>query len=408
MSLLLDALKKAADEKQSRSSPGDEDAGLDAPVPSGVSPAAAQDGELPETARADAVVGIDEPDYAISDAALNLLVSRANSDYRKRRLTWVMLVSTASLLILAAGGGYFMQSMQANVARMEQRHQRNLRQVEAMVQAETPVKPAGTVAGRHPAVRPGDMSRQADRTPPAASRETVTAATPPGPDTDATPHGPRQAPPAARPAAGKAAAVSIEKRRQDDPVESLLNQAWESYRQQRFDVAEQTYRQVLLREPGNRDALLALAAIAAEQNDRQRALAYYREILDRRPDDGDATAGMIALLLDEGGDERQAQRHLQQMLQKHPASPPLNYAMGNLLARQNKWGTAQQRYFNAWVSDKRNPLYCYNLAVSLDRLGKFDQAVTYYRETLRLSASQADFPTDAIETRLRQLAQAGR
>ena len=71
------------------------------------------------------------------------------------------------------------------------------------------------------------------------------------------------------------------------------------------------------------------------------------------------------------------------MLQNSPDDTHLNFALGNVYAQQNKWKLAQQSYFNAWQHDNENADYIFNLAVSMDQLGKQKQAVDLYRDCLR-------------------------
>jgi Flp pilus assembly protein TadD len=75
--------------------------------------------------------------------------------------------------------------------------------------------------------------------------------------------------------------------------------------------------------------------------------------------------------------------------------------LGNLYASNNDWLAAQEYYFNAYALDMNNPDFTANLAISLDRLGKYPLAGQYYTQTLALAgATQVSFNVSDIKNRL--------
>ena len=79
--------------------------------------------------------------------------------------------------------------------------------------------------------------------------------------------------------------------------------------------------------------------------------------------------------------------------------------LGNWYARQQRWGNAQQAYFEALRRAPHNADYAFNLAVSLDRMGQAQAARTYYENALELAASGgATFDATAVRERVVQLA----
>jgi uncharacterized protein HemY len=89
------------------------------------------------------------------------------------------------------------------------------------------------------------------------------------------------------------------------------------------------------------------------------------------------------------------------MLKQQPEAAHLHFALGNFYARQAKWLEAQSAYFNALQGDSRNADYAFNLAVSLDHIGKQGQAVHFYKSALELSSGQnISFSVQAVNDRL--------
>lgn len=50
----------------------------------------------------------------------------------------------------------------------------------------------------------------------------------------------------------------------------------------------------------------------------------------------------------------------------------------------NDWKNAQQEFFNAYHKQPNNPVYAYNLAISLEQLNQTNFAINYYEKTLEL------------------------
>lgn len=169
--------------------------------------------------------------------------------------------------------------------------------------------------------------------------------------------------------------------------------------------AQQQYELALRTDPNNRDALLGTAAVALRQRQEPRAAAIYSRLLDLDPNDGDALAGMMGL---RQGDAAQAELRLKTVLTRTPDAAPVQFALGNLYARQGRWSEAQQAYFRAWSAAPGNADYAYNLAIGLDRLNQGRLALTYYQKALALAQdSPAGFDRAALRQRMHQLNQHG-
>jgi uncharacterized protein HemY len=93
------------------------------------------------------------------------------------------------------------------------------------------------------------------------------------------------------------------------------------------------------------------------------------------------------------------------LLREEPDAAHLHFTLGNMYAAQNRWGEAQSAYFGAYRLQAENPDYAYNLAVSLDELGKAAAAAGYYRRALELAAENgAVFDQPSVRGRLLKLA----
>ena len=176
-----------------------------------------------------------------------------------------------------------------------------------------------------------------------------------------------------------------------------------AYEAAQYDRAKKLYKEVLIAEENNRDALLGLGAIAVIEKNNTVARNTYILLLKQDPRDPIAIAALASLRNSEastGADEK----YLLKMLQKNPDDVHLNFALGNIYAKQDKWKLAQQSYFNAWQRDNENADYIFNLAVSMDQLGKQKQAVDFYRDCLSKSGDkQVSFSRKAVQKRITEL-----
>ncbi len=284
--------------------------------------------------------------------------------------------------------------------------------------------PAAAVAAAPPAAAPARPAASARTSDEEAYRLALAPRTPQAPRAAeggtpaAAPAAPRAAAPAAVAPAVRdetptlrsrgSSAVKVASRSEPDPTYVRLERAYQAFQAGDYEGARQLYREVLSRDPRNRDALLGLGAVATALGEGQQAQAVYRRVLIQNPQDRVATAAITNLGASAGAAGPQGEARLKQALAQDPGAPYLNFSLGNLYASQRRWSDAQQAYFNAYRADSRNADYAFNLAVSLDHLGKSRQALEYYRRALDLGERQAaGFSTESVRSRIQVLEGAG-
>lgn len=186
---------------------------------------------------------------------------------------------------------------------------------------------------------------------------------------------------------------------QANTVDPALLAAWQAYRDGDLNAAGQRYGEILKLDEKNRDALLGMAAIAQQQSRDDVAAHYYRQALALDPRDPVAHAGMLSLL--GPGNEAGAESRLKLLLAQQPQSSALHFALGNLYAEQSRWGDAQQSYFSASKLEPDSAQFAFNLAVSLDHLGKGESAAQHYRRALQLDGAASPSKIDRAQTQRR-------
>ncbi len=197
--------------------------------------------------------------------------------------------------------------------------------------------------------------------------------------------------------------LKISRSERIDNKDRLLGEAYGAYQRADLVEARRLYAAVLAQDPENRDALLGMGAIEVQDGDYNRAIELYQKLLLLNPLDSEAMASLIAVA---NIDPQRGESRIKQMLAQRPDSPYLHFTLGNMYSRQHRWSEAQAAYFQALQLQPDNPNTAYNLAVSLEHLGKPEAAVPFYRRALdNRGLTLATFDADQVEKRIEVLSQ---
>lgn len=220
---------------------------------------------------------------------------------------------------------------------------------------------------------------------------------------------PRETTPPRKAASFGEAQLNISRTKGKEPLQDILTRGYTAYNKGEFENAEIAYRQALTRAPDSRDAMLGMAAVRYIQGDTPTAVSYYRELLQRDPKDELAFAALAGIEEDAAGPilpqtDLSDESRIKLLLAEKPDSGYLHFALGNVYADGRRWAEAQRAYFDAYRLESGNPDYAFNLAVSLDHLGKKREAARYYRQSLTLARERKpNFDTQLAVSRLDSL-----
>lgn len=186
-------------------------------------------------------------------------------------------------------------------------------------------------------------------------------------------------------------------------VDPTLQAAYEAFSRGDDASAQQKYRLVLQKDVRNIDALLGMAAIAQRQDRNMDAIGWYRKVIEVEPRNSIAQSALANL--EASTDGVGAESKIKSMLARQPDAANLHAALGNLYAAQNQWASAQAAYFNASQYAPISADYAFNLAISLEHLGKPKLALVQYQRALELlNMTGAASPDRAqLEARIRAL-----
>ena len=331
-------------------------------------------------------------EFTVSDDALSMLIYKTNREVKHSKKIIMVGAISFGLAVLITGGVYYYLDMQAEISMLERKHQIAMQSMRAKTNNENAPEKSEIIEKlvgesnldekvEYAKQRISDSNNSFDRQ---------------GLDNKKAGKSNRDI--------KSSPALSIQKNKKLDPVGEKLDAAWLAYESGRYDVAKVMYKDILSIEKNNRDALLGLGAIAVIEKDNAVARDVYLAVLEQDPRDSMATAA-LASLHDESALESDEQ-YLISMLEKNPGAQHLNFALGNNYAKQNKWQSAQQHYFDAWQSDDENADYIFNLAVSMDQLNKQQQAVSFYKDSLVKAVNkQVGFSRQAVQKRIKELSE---
>jgi len=196
-------------------------------------------------------------------------------------------------------------------------------------------------------------------------------------------------------------------------VDPTLLSAYEAYSRGDDAMAQKQYRQVLQADTRNVDALLGMAAIALRQSRYADANGWYQKVLEIEPRNSTALSAVANLQISgeavdsATADYASTESHIKSMLAQQPEAANLHAALGNLYAAQSQWPLAQAAYFNASRYAPNSADYAFNLAVSLDQLGKSGLALAQYQRALGLLTHSGAGSLDKaqLEARIQALQQ---
>jgi tetratricopeptide (TPR) repeat protein len=185
-------------------------------------------------------------------------------------------------------------------------------------------------------------------------------------------------------------------------VSEALAEAYTALRAGKNAEAKKSYGALVAADGMNLDARLGLATALARTGETVAAQREYKKALEVDPRNSTALAAL--LLLSDANTAPTLEADLRALLTRHADSAELHYALGNLLAGQARWTEAQQAYFNAWRHGGENADYAFNLAVSLDQLRQARLATEYYQKALALAARLGgQFDRRQAERRINEL-----
>lgn len=203
-----------------------------------------------------------------------------------------------------------------------------------------------------------------------------------------------------------AAGISIKVQRPGLDTNFELNRAFSALNTGDTTLAAATYKNILTTEPRNEDALFGLATTYHRLGDLDRARPYYAQLLTVNPNHRAGLNNFLALVSHESPQEALAE--LERLEQRNPNFSPIPAQQAALLSKQGFADQAREKMLRAIELAPENLTYKYNLAVILDKQGKYTDASALYRLLIDAAINGQKIPAslDSLQKRLNFIASA--
>jgi len=166
-------------------------------------------------------------------------------------------------------------------------------------------------------------------------------------------------------------------------AEERLARARLAEREGRYDEAISIYQELLLHDPGDIRARLALGALYVERGDATLALEQYEAAKAAAPDDPDTICGMADALAGMGRYEK-AERELRRGLRLHPDHAGMHELLGLQYFRRGLYQQAESELRRALDLDPSLAAAYHHRGEALNQLGRVDEALDMLKRAVQL------------------------
>lgn len=193
--------------------------------------------------------------------------------------------------------------------------------------------------------------------------------------------------------------LKIEIRRPDVNVQSYLEAGYENLINGREAIAAGYYQEVLAVEPRNEMALFGLATTYQRMGKIEDAREVYGDLLSINPSHREALNNFMALISNEAPQEAIAE--LEALETENPDFSPIPAQLGVVYNRIGNPQMAARKLARALNLSPDNISYKYNLAITLDKLGQWEDASNLYLELIENYNNGTTLPGDIENIRNR-------
>ena len=182
--------------------------------------------------------------------------------------------------------------------------------------------------------------------------------------------------------------------------QAFYRKAQAYHKQKNFEMAAEMYRRVLQENPAHRDALFHLSSIHMERSSYAEAYPLVLELVRRDPKDPRSLVNLAIAEIGLGRPEK-AIAHLDRALTlEDPPRFKICYHRGIALSRLQRLEEAMLWYEESEDFDPGHAHLLFNMAVTFDKLERYDEAVAYYNRFLTAGDSSSRRERRDVESRI--------
>ncbi len=182
----------------------------------------------------------------------------------------------------------------------------------------------------------------------------------------------------------ESAGVKIEVKAPSMNIEYELEKAYNALLSGQSTAAIGIYKDVLLNDPTNEDALFGLATTYHRAGQIEAARPLYGKILAQNPTHRAALNNFLVMVADEAPQE--ALMQLEALENKSPSFSPIPAQMAVIYQKLGDLPKATEKMFKAVSLAPENLTYRYNLAILMDKQRNYEEAVKLYGQITQAHA----------------------
>jgi tetratricopeptide (TPR) repeat protein len=192
----------------------------------------------------------------------------------------------------------------------------------------------------------------------------------------------------------------IVKRVNDEKITFLYNEALKEANKGNTDEAKKIYISILVERPNHVEVLNNLGALAMKEGNTREAMFYFRKILENKKDYEKAYNNMGLIMMREG-EYKLAEEHFRKSIEldKNSIEPYLN--LSALLRGEKRFEEASRLLEILLMKGEKNPAVHLSYALIKDEMGQYEDAIKHYRYYLREGGKHAE--RNMVIERLKQL-----
>ena len=172
-------------------------------------------------------------------------------------------------------------------------------------------------------------------------------------------------------------------------IDQILNQAIAAHKENKFEEAEQLYKNILKAQPQNSHANHNLGVLKVSFNKSAEALPFFKTAIEVNPNIEQFWASYIDALVKENQFE-EAEVSCRKAIELEPNNPKFYYILGNTLNTMGRSAEAETSYRKALELKPDFFLAHNNLGITLKNLGRSAEAETSYRKALEFKQDYAE------------------
>lgn len=199
--------------------------------------------------------------------------------------------------------------------------------------------------------------------------------------------------------------LSVKEASSDDKasIEKKMMLAYRALISGQRAAAISIYKDIIKAKPDNIEAMFGLASAYQKNLQNEQARSIYVEILQKKPDHKDALNNFLVLVADDSPDD--ALIELQKLERINPKFSPIPAQIAMIYIKKNDLNSAERNLRRAISLSPNAVKYKYNLAVILDKMGKYKPAIEFYKDVVNAAENDSTLfnYADKIKDRLAYL-----